>query len=92
MTRMAPNSSAPDVSVCYEGNSNIAPCKRLQGDAGPCILGSRSTHPGGVVVVKCDVSTDFISNDIDLNVYRAQSTIAGNDPPLAVVDPEGNGQ
>lgn len=92
MTRMAPNSSAADVTVCYEPNSHIAPCKRIQGNAAPCVLGSRSTHPGGVVVVKCDVSTEFISNDIDLNVWRAQSTIAGSDPPLATVDPEGNGQ
>jgi hypothetical protein len=92
MTRMAPNSSAPDVGQCLESNSNLAPCKRLQGDAKPCINGSRSKHPGGVVALKCDVSTDFVSNDIDLNVWRANSTIAGGDPPLTTVDLEGNGQ
>jgi hypothetical protein len=92
MTRMAPNSSAPDVGQCLESNSILAPCKRLQGDAKPCLNGSRSKHPGGVVALNCDVSTDFVSNDIDLNVWRANSTIAGNDPPLGTVDPEGNGQ
>jgi len=56
------------------------------------ILASRSKHPGGVVVVKCDVSTEFISNDIDLNVWRSQSTMAGSDPALATVDLEGNCQ
>ena len=56
------------------------------------ILAARSSHPGGVVVVKCDVSTEFISNDVDLDVWRSQSTIAGSDPPLATIDPEGNGQ
>ncbi|HEX4414065.1 MAG TPA: DUF1559 domain-containing protein [Lacipirellulaceae bacterium] len=92
MTRMAPNSSAPDVGLCLESNSYLAPCKRLQGDAGASITGSRSKHPGGVVALKCDGSTDYASNDIDLNIWRATSTIAGGDPPLATVDPEGNGQ
>ncbi|MEO7403446.1 MAG: DUF1559 domain-containing protein [Burkholderiales bacterium] len=90
-TRMAPNSSAPDVTACSTLNNSIAPCKPASGDIPSMILASRSKHPGGVVVVKCDVSTEFISNDIDLNVWRSQSTIAGSDPPLATVDPEGNG-
>jgi prepilin-type N-terminal cleavage/methylation domain-containing protein len=92
MTRMAPNSSSPDVGQCLESNSLLAPCKRLQNQPQVSINGSRSKHPGGVVTLMCDVSTDFVSNDIDLNVWRSTSTIAGNDPPLSVVDPEGNGQ
>jgi len=93
-TRMAPNSSAPDVTACSPTNNSIAPCLRKSGSANipEMILASRSRHPGGVVVVKCDVSTDFVSNDIDLTAWRSQSTIAGADPPLSVVDPEGNGQ
>lgn len=93
-TRMAPNSSSPDVTVCATSNNHIAPCIRKQGEANvpQFVLASRSRHPGGVVAVKCDVSTDFISNDVDLNVWRSQSTIAGGDPPLIAVDPEGNGQ
>ena len=93
-TRMAPNSSAPDVTVCAPTNHQLAPCLRKQGSANfpQFCLASRSRHPGGVVVVKCDVSTEFISNDVDLNVWRSQSTIAGSDPPLSVIDPEGNGQ
>ena len=91
MTRMAPNSSAADVTACSMLNNSIAPCKVASGDIPSMILASRSKHPGGVVVVKCDVSTDFISNDVDLNVWRSQSTMAGSDPPLSVVDPENNG-
>jgi type II secretory pathway pseudopilin PulG len=91
-TRMAPNSSSPDVTACLEQNSILAPCLRKLGDAGAAVLGSRSKHPGGVVVVKCDVSTDFISNDVDLNVWRSQSTMASGDPPLNIVDPDNNGQ
>jgi prepilin-type N-terminal cleavage/methylation domain-containing protein len=92
-TRMSPNSAAADVTACSPDNNLLAPCLRKgQSDIPAMILASRSKHPGGVVVVKCDVSTDFISNDIDLNVYRSQSTMAGADPPLTTVDPEGNGQ
>jgi hypothetical protein len=92
-TRMSPNSSAPDVTQCLPSNNSLAPCLDKKGAAiGQFILASRSKHPGGVVVCKCDVSTDFISNDIDLNVWRAQSTMAAADPPLTTIDPEGNGQ
>jgi hypothetical protein len=92
-TRMAPNSGAADVTACDVNNNNLAPCIRKgQGDTGQMILASRSKHPGGVVVVKCDVSTEFVSNDIDLNVWRSQSTMAGSDPPLTTVDADGNGQ
>jgi len=93
-TRMAPNSSFPDVTVCTPNNNSIAPCLRKQGQGSfpEFILASRSRHNGGVVVVKCDVSTDFVTNDVDLNVWRSQSTIAGGDPPLIADDPEGNGQ
>lgn len=92
-TRMSPNSGAADVTACSPDNNIMAPCIRKgQGDTGQMILGARSKHPGGVVVVKCDVSTDFISNDVDLNVWRAGSTIAAADPPLTTIDPEGNGQ
>ena len=65
---------------------------KAQGDIPQMILASRSKHSGGVVVVKCDVSAEFISDDIDLNVWRSQSTMAGSDPPLTAIDPEGNGQ
>ena len=49
-------------------------------------------HPSGVGAVKCDGSAEFVSSDVDLTVWRSQSTIAGDDPPLYEVDPEGNGQ
>ena len=91
-TRMSPNSGAADVTACSPNNHTLAPCLRKgQADIPAMILASRSKHPGGVVVVKCDVSTDFVSNDVDLNVWRAQSTMAASDPPHNVVDPEGNG-
>jgi hypothetical protein len=91
---MSPNSSAADVTVCSTRNNELAPCIRKTGAAnvGQFTLASRSRHPGGVVASKCDVSTDFVSDGVDLAVWRAQSTMAADDPPLLANDPEGNGQ
>ncbi|BBO35832.1 DUF1559 domain-containing protein [Lacipirellula parvula] len=90
-TRMAPNSSAPDVTVCSTQNNAIAPCLRKSG-AAQFILASRSAHSGGVNASKCDGSAEFVSDGVDLAVWRSQSTIAADDPPLYANDPEGNGQ
>jgi hypothetical protein len=44
------------------------------------MFASRSRHPGGVQVTLCDASTRFISDSIDLNVWRALSTSEGGEP------------
>ena len=92
-TRMAPNSSADDVTLCDDNNDAIAPCTNRQGNAGvqQMILASRSHHAGGVNASKCDGSAEFISDGVDLTVWRSQSTMAGDDPPLFENDVEGNG-
>ena len=41
---------------------------------------ARSRHPGGVVVGMADGSTHFVSDGIDLNVWRALATRAGEEP------------
>jgi prepilin-type N-terminal cleavage/methylation domain-containing protein/prepilin-type processing-associated H-X9-DG protein len=93
MTRMAPNSAAGDVTACTTSNDYLAPCVRKSGgNVEQFILGARSFHSGGVNASKCDGSAELVSDDVDLNVWRSQSTIAGDDPPLQIVDPEGNGQ
>jgi prepilin-type N-terminal cleavage/methylation domain-containing protein/prepilin-type processing-associated H-X9-DG protein len=91
MTRMAPNSKFGDVTACLEQNDHLAPCTRMTGRSN-FILASRSWHSGGVNASRCDGSVEFVSDEVDLNVWRTQSTIAGDDPPLRQVDPEGNGQ
>lgn len=92
-TRMAPNSAAADVSACAVANNHIAPCIDKPGGAvSQYIVGSRSMHAGGVNALKCDASAEFVSDGVDLTVWRTTSTMAGDDPPLAVVDLEGNGQ
>jgi prepilin-type N-terminal cleavage/methylation domain-containing protein len=84
-TRMAPNSKFGDVTACLEQNDHLAPCTRMTGRSN-FILASRSWHS------RCDGSMEFVSDEVDLTVWRSQSTMAGDDPPLQQVDPEGNGQ
>jgi prepilin-type N-terminal cleavage/methylation domain-containing protein len=40
----------------------------------------RSSHPGGLQFAMGDGSVHFITNDIDLKVYRALATSRGNEP------------
>jgi prepilin-type N-terminal cleavage/methylation domain-containing protein/prepilin-type processing-associated H-X9-DG protein len=92
-TRMAPNSADGDVTKCLPDNNELAPCVRKDGALAQIILASRSRHSNGVNVSRCDGSAAFVSDDVDLAVWRTQSTMAGDDPPLQEpVDPEGNGQ
>ena len=38
-----------------------------------------SMHPGGMNTVMCDGSSDFVSFDIDLNLFASMGSIAGGD-------------
>ena len=40
---------------------------------------ARSAHPGGVIALKADGSAAFVSDTVDLDVWRAAATIAGNE-------------
>ncbi len=40
---------------------------------------ARSAHPGGVIALKADGSAAFVSETVDLNLWRAAATIAGNE-------------
>ncbi|HEX6962233.1 MAG TPA: DUF1559 domain-containing protein, partial [Lacipirellula sp.] len=58
-----------------------APCSD-QGN-GPARTGShltsRSHHPGGEGVSLCDASVHFVSDTVELEVWRALSTMAGEE-------------
>jgi hypothetical protein len=41
--------------------------------------GFRSSHPGGLQFAMADASVRFVTNDIDLKVYRALATIRGSE-------------
>jgi prepilin-type N-terminal cleavage/methylation domain-containing protein len=69
-----PNSPTPD-QFQFASYCNNQPIKNL-----PCIqaaevqLAARSRHPGGVTVGSCDGSVRFVSNDVDIAIWRAAST------------------
>ncbi|TWT77295.1 hypothetical protein Pla123a_19530 [Posidoniimonas polymericola] len=44
-------------------------------------LGGRSNHTGGINVVRCDASVHFVSQAIDLPVWRALASRAGEEIP-----------
>lgn len=56
-------------------NSRIPDC----GDGGHGPKTARSLHTGGVSVLFADGSVHFIANEIDLTVWRAAGSIAGNE-------------
>jgi hypothetical protein len=85
--KLAPNSSESDIVERM--------CPRLAGDfeypAG-CMVGAsvasitsaaRSYHRGGVVASKVDGSVSFVFDDIDLAIWQASGTRAGNEVPVA---------
>jgi type II secretory pathway pseudopilin PulG len=81
MTRNLPNSRLRDEGNC-SGNIFDAPCNDLPNQATARVgshNASRSRHPGGVQVLMCDSSGHFVSNDIDLSVWRAMSTMAAGE-------------
>ena len=58
--------------VAIMGVSSITP-------ALPLMLASRSRHPSGVHTAMCDGSVRFISDNIELDTWRALSTIKGSE-------------
>ncbi len=63
-TVLPPNDRLTSNHECYNGSGTGA-------------YGARSRHPGGVNVTLGDASVRFVSETIDINVWRAASTIDG---------------
>ena len=72
--RLAPNSSAPDVGVCFNDPGNKVPCTNDTTNGLNHYLAARSRHPGGVNVLFCDGSVRFLKNTISVPTYQAIST------------------
>lgn len=83
-TLLAPNSSLPDRTEqsCTPNVKPNPPCvNRVPGTANQEeTIAARSRHPVGVSAVMCDGAVRFFSNNINLDVWRAVGTAAGNDP------------
>ena len=71
---LSPNSSLPDVEAlgtqCQPQYAANPPCKEQSSPNDPMMMGTRSRHPGGVQVATCDGSAHFISDDIELGLWR----------------------
>ncbi len=80
MTQFTPNSSegSSDRGTCIDRPDQGLPCLTSGADA-TSYLTSRSRHPGGVNVVMCDASVQFISDDIDSLAWKSASTRNGGE-------------
>ncbi len=83
-TFATPNANDPDSiqqSIYCVNEPSNPPC--IAASAGNARAGARSYHPGGVNVVMCDSSVQFISDDVDLDTCTplvqptAQKSIPG---------------
>jgi prepilin-type N-terminal cleavage/methylation domain-containing protein/prepilin-type processing-associated H-X9-DG protein len=82
---LTPNSSAPD--ICFracpavgDGGTNCQlddPANGLGPGNTTQHIAARSFHPGGVNVALCDGSVRVFTDEIDVNLWRALSTIKG---------------
>jgi prepilin-type N-terminal cleavage/methylation domain-containing protein len=75
-----PNSSLPDITTqnCNNQPAMNLPCQDNGGAWN--IQAARSRHTDGVNVVLGDGSVRFVSQSINIDVWRALSTIAGGEP------------
>ncbi len=60
---------------------NVAPVAGHDYSAGwwPNVAGFRSAHTGGLHFARVDASVDWVSDEVELSVYRALATIAGGE-------------
>jgi prepilin-type N-terminal cleavage/methylation domain-containing protein len=81
-TYLPPNSSQPDVleniAYCDLGHPLNPPCIAPT-TALPSTIAARSRHPGGVQTTLGDGSVRFVSNTINLDIWRAISTTYGKE-------------
>ena len=81
-TYLPPNSTQPDVIYADYYCQNTAqnpPCTSPSTATAPAMFASRSQHPNGVQVVMADGSLQFVSNNVNIDLWRAASTTQGGE-------------
>jgi prepilin-type N-terminal cleavage/methylation domain-containing protein len=87
--KFPPNSHQTDVINACGSNMTLGDFGKAGSDPRGCErnvrdglvwASARSRHPGGVVVAMADGSTHFISESIDLFIWKALATRAGGEP------------
>jgi hypothetical protein len=81
-TYKGPNTSQPDTfpsaaAPCDPAGNN-PPCVPVS-DSVPEMFFARSRHPGGVEAALCDGSVRFVSDSIDINIWRSLGTSRGGE-------------
>ncbi len=79
MTRNSPNTGVDRMVCDPDYLDNPAPCFNSH-SIGENTASARSNHPGGVNVLVADASTHFVSDSIDLILWQALSSMAGDEP------------
>jgi len=81
-TYLPPNSNLPDriysSYYCNNQPDQNLPCD-VSTSTNPTMFAARSSHEGGIQTVLCDGATRFISENIDLEVWRGLSTAKGGE-------------
>ena len=75
-TYLSPNSGETDFGACFDQPDIGLPCTRFLGTEGSHSMGARSRHPGGVNVVLCDASVQFITDEIDATAWGLVAMIS----------------
>jgi prepilin-type N-terminal cleavage/methylation domain-containing protein/prepilin-type processing-associated H-X9-DG protein len=82
-TYLAPNSTQPDIleaiGYCKAQNISNPPCDGPT-TSNPQHIAARSRHPNGVQATMCDGSVRFVSQSVNLDVWRAAGSAAGREP------------
>jgi prepilin-type N-terminal cleavage/methylation domain-containing protein/prepilin-type processing-associated H-X9-DG protein len=79
-TYASPNGADPDRMQRPEDCQNVMPNPPCAVAAGARFNNAaRSFHPGGVNVLMCDSSVQFVVDDVDLATWRAASTTKGEE-------------
>lgn len=78
-TFLQPNSTSGDRTLCVNRPELMLPCQPLPNAEAHMYMASRSKHPGGVHVNRCDGSAGFITNQIDHELWKALSTRNGDE-------------
>ena len=80
---ITPNSSLPDnmkaTLRCNSTTADSPPCITAPSSPDTSYLGTRSRHPGGVNSQFADGSVAFYADGVDVEVWRAATTIAGDE-------------
>ncbi|MEO1495846.1 MAG: DUF1559 domain-containing protein [Planctomycetota bacterium] len=81
-TFIAPNATEPDIlqnaTDCVDTIPN-PPCDGPSGNAGLFQGAARSRHPGGTNAARCDGSVTYVTDDVDLAVWRSAGSAAGDE-------------